>query len=230
MKVSSVFSKFKIQDFIFFFQHYLSCAFSTRIANLIRQPNFGLTVSDDPIPEENFVDIGVDVEEEYELQKEQEKNPTDPKIQERKEVDSMEKNHLEKIKETEVMVLQIVQALRDSTTLNESTADFVNNVHRFASNCVVPQRDKLKKNTERTHVPVKLIMGNYKKKQKQLAEEKKRLKKEKQGGGDVQESIDQRYPLDLVWKNLIGIVPLDEENSQDWSSVLSLRFDKLKST
>ena len=69
----------------------------------------------------------------------------------------------QKALETRAGFLRMADLLLDVPEKGEqpSVEEFVNEGHAFVKNCLVPQRDKLKWNTERSHIPVKKIMGNF---------------------------------------------------------------------
>ena len=126
-------------------------------------------------------------------------------------------------------LLQLLRAHDHCQELGkEATNDeFVKEVHKILQNCATPQRDKLKMNTERVHVPIQKIMNNYSKNQKARAEKKRLLKEKQVGEGEVVD--EQKFAIDNIWKNLIGEAPLKNPNHDDWRDILSLD-DKLQKT
>ena len=86
--------------------------------------------------------------------------------------------HQRKIDDAKRGLLQFARDLDYATPLGkvpESDA-FVDIMYEITQKYRGPQRDKLKLNRERVHVPIQKIMNNYSKNQKTQAEKKKLLK------------------------------------------------------
>ena len=210
-------------------QHYICCGLSAKIVDLLRDPKFG---SENNCTEAMVEDLGAqDIESGSDVIREGVHDQEIVKDQKSKVSDknsAMRLAHSEKIKRCHAALLQLAKRMEDATDLgiNKDCDDFVNEVDSFTSNILVPQKHTLKLNKERVHVPVAKIMGDYRKNVKKREEERKKAKQ----GGDAEHTIDPNFPLDMIWKNLIGNCPMDDENSPGWSSVLSLEFDRLNAT
>ena len=204
-------------------QHILCAAMSDKISDLLHDPRFVTTP-----PEEEVMVTETNIESDfyYESGVHEEVTPAQKSEEAKREQERIE--YRQKALETRAGFLRMADLLLDVPEKGEqpSVEEFVNEGHAFVKNCLVPQRDKLKWNTERSHIPVKKIMGNF------LADQKKREKETKlkraQQEGNEEETINPKYPVDLMWKNLIGHVPLDNYDHHEWSNVLTLEFDVLE--
>ena len=107
---------------------------------------------------------------------------------------------------------------------------FVEELTEVCRTINVPQRDKLKRETKRTHIPVSKTMGDFKKKKQRIISERNRKKSRKRhdlGHMNEEAEDEEKLPNNYIWKNVLQHVPLDNIDSNEWVYVLSLNEEKL---
>ena len=88
----------------------------------------------------------------------------------------------------------------------------------FTEKTKIPQKDKLKRDTKRTHVGVKETMKLFKSKQKA-----------KRKGGLEEVDVEEKFDSDeLLLKNVIADAPVENVDSREWRIILSIKSAKLK--
>ena len=209
-------------------QHFVSCAVASQIVNLVKNP-WQIQPETEEIPATVEAEQSSGVLEEDPVETE-----TNVQVDNSDHVQAeiqaqVEAENLEQMRDREYLNItlnKVMKVIRDGPDAGKDPEYdlFVKTLAGVFKKTSIPQRDKLKVVTKRTHTPIKEIMGDFRKK----IAAKRRGRKKAVGQGD--QANEEKPPDDLVWKNIIEDAPLEDIEHPSWSWVLTLTEEKIYST